>query len=105
MAETILQNRVGNGRAVVHMTGTETVNLAELAKNGETVLGAKIIGVWWSGSWTIVRNAVSVLVLTGNGDMVFDQHGVSIDLQKAQPLVCTLTTGTGSLILMLRKEV
>jgi hypothetical protein len=83
--------------------GTVTVNIANLAVDAnETVSAASIKRVMWStnGAITITRNAVPVLQLHGQGDMVFPEIGHSLANTNTGTVVITIATGGTAIIEM-----
>lgn len=56
------------GRCVLRSTATETFTLASLAVGDEDVQGAAIVGVYWTGEWTVSRAGAEVLVLSDGQD-------------------------------------
>jgi hypothetical protein len=81
--------------------GTVTVNIANLAIDAnESVSGASIKRVMWStnGAITIARNAVNMLQLHGQGDMVFPEIGHSVANTSTGTIVITIATGGTAVI-------
>lgn len=94
--------------SIIHVigAGTETVTLADLAKdNTETVNSAQIKRVMWSsnGSVTVLRDATKVAELYGSGDMRFSDYGYAIDLGSTSNVVVTIVSG-GTAILEVTKD-
>ena len=83
--------------------GTVTVNIANLAiDSNETVSAAAIKRVMWStnGAITIARNAVNVLQLHGQGDMVLSEIGYTVANTNTGTIVITVATGGTAVIEM-----
>ena len=83
--------------------GAVTVNIANLAiDSNETVSAASIKRVLWStnGAITIARNAVNVLQLHGQGEMVFPEMGHAIANTNTGTIVITIATGGTAVIEM-----
>jgi len=100
---TVLSNPK-RGRATAHFVATGNVALADLNADNETVTAFDITDVKWSGSWTVVRNGNTVFALTGSGEFDLAGSGMAIGIANDQTAVCTLTTGTGTLLLGLSKK-
>lgn len=100
MAFTTLKNGLGSGISSYHASATSTLTFAEIENTGETLAEVSICGVYWSGSWSIVRDGVTVLSLSGSG--FFDLVSCPITINATDDIVATLT-GTGTLILKLHK--
>lgn len=85
--------------------GTVTLNIANLAiDSNETVSAANIKRVVWStnGAITIARNAVNVLQLHGQGEMVFPEMGHAVSNTNTGTIAITIATG-GTAILEVSK--
>lgn len=65
------------------------------AANTETVSTASIIGVYWSGEWTVKRGANTVLNLTGSGYW----KDIHLDQDASANIVCELVSSNGSIYL------
>lgn len=86
--------------------GSYTITLNDLRGNAttETVTSADIRRVLWStnGYITIVRNGVTIMGLTGNGDMLANELA-SITEENNQSIVITINTG-GTIMMEVSKS-
>lgn len=113
---TVVSTGGKGGIVTARFTGTGEVHLntafANNAANavGETVNSMNIYDVWFSSqpatsTWTIARNGTNVLVLAGSGHADFHHHATVIDADLASGnCVATLSGGTGSCVIRLKKQ-
>lgn len=101
--------------SVVHLIATGTVviagnnsvsNVAYLTQN---VASASIKKIMCSsnsatGTWTIARGANTVWIASGNFLYDFQAHGSPLSQDSTANLVCTLSGGSGSILVELSKE-
>lgn len=95
---------------VATATGSNSANVSSLATSvTQTMASASIMGVWWSGTWSISRPAPNglantIMSLSGAGTMDFARDGgFTLNTNPAGTITAT-ATGAGTLILALRKE-
>lgn len=90
-------------RTVVRCTTTETFALSDLkATDEDTVVGAHITKVAWSGTVAIARGASTLLNLSGSGVFDFRELGIPLKEGAGSNVVVTIT-GTGTAIVELTK--
>lgn len=100
MPFNIIKNGKGAGTASFHATSTQTLTMAEMQNDGETLTSANIVGVYWSGTWNVTRGGVTLLALSGSG--FFDLVACPITINNTSDIIATLT-GNGTIILKLNK--
>ena len=78
---------------------------------GETVSEMRISEVMWSvasgNRWTVKRGANTMLELGGNGHHDYQGNGIRLEVSKGDLTAnvnCTLTGGTGTIILKMHKS-
>lgn len=105
----VINNRK-NSSAVIHTTATATFvvagnnSVSNVATSDEVLTGANIRTAMWSGNWTVARGANTVLALSGTGTLDFALNDMALGIDAAATVVCTLTSGTGFLMLKLGKQ-
>lgn len=102
---TVLQNKLGRS-AVLHVLANTTHTLADLQKAGETVGGAVITGIAWSGNCSILRgaNVVWRAPATSANYINFKAQGMVIDIDKTGSLVINVNdVGTGFVMVQVDK--
>lgn len=83
----------------VSNTSAETINSVNIVNLAWTVPAAQ--------TWTITRGANTIIVLGGNGQLDLQTDGLIIDSVGDEPqanIVCTLSGGTGTLIVKAHKR-
>jgi hypothetical protein len=95
---------------VATAAGANTIALANLKTDAtQTVSSAPIMGVIWSGTWTISRPATNglantILALSGTGDIAFNRdYAFNYSVNSTGTITAT-AGGAGSIIFELRKE-
>lgn len=105
----VINNRK-NSSAVLHVTSSNTFVIAgnnsvsNVATGDEIITGCNIRTAMWSGSWTVARGSNTVLVLSNAGTLDFALNDMAIGTDSTANVVCTLTTGTGFLMLKVGKQ-
>ena len=101
------QNRPG-GHVWFRFNSANTITLASMSANtdAETITGAAITKIFWTGSWTISRGSNTVLYLSNTGPGVFDfvGHGTAIREWPAATVVCANNDTNGTLVIQLSKQ-
>jgi hypothetical protein len=107
MALVYTQNK--GGKALVRNTANQTYVVAgtsptsNIASAGETVVGAGISQIWWTGEWTVKRGANTILVLKDSGN--WDLNGSGITLNEFPDATLVLeAANTGTIIVELSKN-
>ena len=82
---TVVNKGNNGGYSTLHFTANTVHTLADLQVAGETVNSAKIVDVYWTsaatGNWTVDRDAVNVLNLTGSGHWNFQENAVQFEAE------------------------
>ena len=97
------------GKAVIRDTANATYVVAgnsaasNVASAGETVVGASISQIWWTGDWTVKRGANTVLVLKDSGSWDLNGSGINLGEFPAANLVVE-AANTGTIIVELSKN-
>lgn len=90
--------------------GANSVTLASLATSvTQTVSGAPLSAIWWSGTWAVSRPATNglsntILSLSGSGEMLFDRDGAFTLSTNSTGTITATTTGAGMLVMKFRKD-
>ncbi len=97
------------GKAVVRNTANQTYVVAgnsavsNIASSGETIVGASLSQIWWTGDWTVKRGSNTVLVLKDSGS--WDLNGSGINLNEFPDATLVLeAANTGTIIVELSKN-
>lgn len=98
----ILQNKERQ-LATIHVLANTTVNLADLQVNGETVAGADISLLAWSGDWVVKRGTTNVATLSVSGLWDLAASGIKLNANNNQSLVFQTGTTAGTLICKVTK--
>ena len=99
----IIQNKK-NGKAVIKCIASETIPLANLAVGDEVVRGASICAVFWTGPWTVVRGANTVLQLTDGQDSWELEGDYAISQDESGSFVFTVGAPAGTIIIEVNKK-
>lgn len=97
------------GKAVIRDTANATYTIAgaagvsNVASSGETIVGASISQIWWTGDWTVKRGSNTVLVLKDSGSWDLNGSGINLGEFPAATLVVE-AANTGSIIVELSKN-
>jgi hypothetical protein len=97
------------GKAVIRDTTTATYTIAgsagvsNVASVAETIVGASISQIWWTGDWTVKRGANTVLVLKDSGSWDLNGSGINLGEFPAATLVVE-AANTGTIIVELSKN-
>lgn len=88
-------------KIVTRDTANATYTVASTAVGGETVVGLYITKIYWSGNWTVLRGANTLLKLSGSSHM--ELNGCALTEYSGADLVVQTDATGGSLIIEAHK--
>lgn len=88
------------GRAVVVANSSETHTVSSLATTRETILGAHVSRIFFSGNVSVGNSTANFLTLTGTDHWVLDASGAAIPFANTDSIVLTLAAGSSAVIVI-----
>lgn len=97
-----IQSNQLKGRVVIVANGSETHTVASLANTNETILGARVARIYFSGNVSIGNSSVTKLTVSGTDHWLLDQSGAAIPFANTDSIVLTVV---GSAVIVIDKNV
>lgn len=95
-----IQSKQLKGRVVIVANTSETHTVASLANSYETILGARLTRIFFSGNVSIGNSSATFLVLTGTDHWLLDQSGAAIPFANTDSIVLTVGAGASAVVVI-----
>lgn len=95
----IISNQL-KGRVVITANGSATYTVASLANTYETILGARLTRIYFSGNVSIGNSTATLLALTGTDHWFLDQSGAAIPFANTDSIVLTVAAGASAVVVV-----
>lgn len=95
-----IQSNQLKGRVVIVANSSETHTVSSLANTYETIRGAKLTRIFFSGNVTIGNTSATKLTLTGTDHWLLDESGAAIPFANTDSIVLTVAAGSSAVIVI-----
>jgi len=96
----MIQSNQLKGRVVILANTSETHTVASLANTYETIRGAKLTRVFFSGNVSIGNSSATLLTLSGVDHWLLDESGASIPFANTDSIVLTVAAGSSAVVVI-----
>lgn len=100
----IISNQL-KGRVVLVANTSETHTVSSLANSYETILGARLTRIFFSGNVSVGNSTVTLLSLTGTDHWLLDESGAAIPFANTDSIVLTVGAGASAVVVIDKKVV
>ena len=96
----MIQSNSLKGRVVIVANTSETHTVSSFANTYETIRGAKLTRVFFSGNVSIGNSTVTKLTLSGTDHWLLDESGAAIPFANTDSIVLTLGAGASAVVVI-----
>jgi len=95
-----IQSNQLKGRVVIVANTSETHTVSSLANTYETIRGARLTRIFFSGNVSIGNTSATLLTLTGADHWLLDESGAAIPFANTDSIVLTVAAGSSAIIVI-----
>lgn len=96
---SIISNQL-KGRVTIAANSSETHTVASLANSYETILGARLTRIAFSGNVSIGNSSVTMLTLSGTDHWALDTWGAALPFANTDSIVLTVAAGSSAVVVI-----
>lgn len=95
----IISNQL-KGRVVIMANTSETHTVASLANTYETIKGARLTRIFFSGNVSVGNSSATFLTLSGADHWLLDESGAAIPFANTDSIVLTVAAGSSAMVVI-----